>query len=147
MLRKLLPVLLMLAMLTCAHAQEPSVHIHDLTVMTLLTRSTTEVAPEFLRLCPEADAVTVRCVTQMDAFRYYDLYSTQLYAQADGAAWLMHKDAVWPLTGPGSRLTSVCPASYYTAEPWTYGKALLCTLQDDSGTTVRFHDLDSGSHL
>ncbi|MBQ8201766.1 MAG: hypothetical protein IJZ74_08370 [Clostridia bacterium] len=141
---KLLLALLMLCLLPCAGAEEASVHILDLSDMTLLTQSSEDVSADFLRLCPEADADTVRCITPEYTFLQYGLSSTAVYATPDGTAWVMKGESVFRMTDPGCRVTSIHPVSLRFISHWQVDKGLLYTQQRDDETAVRCLDLQTG---
>lgn len=142
-MKKLLIVLL-LCLLPCAYAEELSVHVHDLTGMTLPTQSSEDVSADFLRLCPEADADTVRCITPEYAFLQYGLSSTAVYATPDGTAWVTKGESVFRLTDPGCRVTSIHPVTLRYISTWQVDKGLLYTQQRGNETDVRCLDLQTG---
>lgn len=141
-MKKLLIALLVLCLLPCAYAEEQSVHIHDLTGMTLLTQSSGAVPNSFRRLCPEADAV--RCVTPEELFLQHGMSSVEVYAAPDGAAWVMVGEDVFRVTDSGSRLTSMCPVMLQYVSHWENGRGLIYTQQRGNETDVRCLDLRNG---
>lgn len=143
-MKKLLIALLLLCLLPCAYAEEMAVHVHDLTDMTLLTKSSEDVPADFLRLCPEANADTVRCITPEYAFLQYSLWSTGVYATPDGTAWVMKDESVFRMTDPGCRLTSIHPVTLRYISTWQVDKGLLYTQQRGNETDVRCLDLQTG---
>lgn len=143
MLKKLLITLMMLCLLNCACAEELSVHVHDLSGMTLLTRSDTVVPADFLRLCPAADADAVRRIAPKYALLQYDL-SAEVYALPDGTAWVMKGESVFRMTDPGCRVTSIQPVTLRLISTWQSDKGLLYTQQRGNETDVRCIDLRTG---